>query len=87
MPDLAPNTELLVREVEQLRITITALQKALIRNDSEFMDIEQASLLLGYSKSHIYKLTSKNKIPHFKMGKHLRFVRSELESWVRRYHI
>jgi len=46
MPDLARNTELMVREVEQLRITITALQKALIRNDSEFMDIEQASLLL-----------------------------------------
>jgi len=48
MPDLARNTELMVREVEQLRITITALQKALIRNDSEFMDIEQASLLLTW---------------------------------------
>ena len=41
--------------------------------------------MTGMSKSHIYKLTSANQIPHYKPnGKHLYFDRAEVEAWMKR---
>lgn len=40
-------------------------------------------MFTGLSKSHLYKLTSAQKIPHYKpSGKMLYFDREELEKWL-----
>ncbi len=44
--------------------------------------IEEIQELTGLSYSQIYKLTSKNAIPHRKFGKRLVFSRNEVKDWM-----
>lgn len=47
------------------------------------LNLTEASEMLGFTKSYIYKLTSRGVIPHSKpMGKTLFFDREKLESWM-----
>jgi len=46
------------------------------------MSFKEAMDYLGYSRSHGYKLTSANQIPHSKRGKQLFFSKSELDNWL-----
>ena len=47
------------------------------------LNLNEASLYLGMSQSFLYKLTSNNKIPHYKPnGKLIYFNRVELEEWM-----
>lgn len=59
----------------------------LIENQSLFqMDVfnlKQAAQYLDISESHLYKLTSTKRIPHYcPQGKKLYFKRSELDEWL-----
>jgi len=47
------------------------------------LNLDEVCWLIGLSKSHVYKLTSGGKIPHFKQSKHLFFDRVEIESWLK----
>lgn len=48
------------------------------------LTFEDAVLLTGLSRSHLYRLTCEHKIPHYKPGgKMLYFDRKELEDWMR----
>ena len=63
--------------------------KELIQNQSvlqkEVFNMEDTVLYLGLSKSHLYKLTSTNRIPHYcPQGKKLYFKKSELDEWLTR---
>lgn len=47
------------------------------------LNINEASEMLGFSKSYIYKLTSTGVLPHSKPnGKTLFFDREKLENWM-----
>lgn len=46
------------------------------------LDLDEAVLFTGFSKGHIYRLTSDRKIPHFKKSRKLYFKKSELEDWM-----
>jgi excisionase family DNA binding protein len=46
------------------------------------MSLSEAADFTGFSKSHLYKLTSTRGIPCYKRGKHLQFKREELECWL-----
>ena len=47
------------------------------------LTFDEAARYLDVSKSHLYKLTSANKIPHYKpQGKRLYFAKSELAEWL-----
>lgn len=48
----------------------------------ETVPIEKLSELLGWSKSTIYKKCSLRQIPHFKVGKELRFNIEEVNHWI-----
>ncbi len=49
------------------------------------MTFDEAARYLDVSKSHLYKLTSANKIPHYKpQGKRLYFAKGELNTWLLR---
>ncbi|GAB1622219.1 hypothetical protein AAOGI_22690 [Agarivorans albus] len=51
------------------------------------LDINECGVLLSMTSAQIYKLTSNQKIPHSKIGKHLRFDRDEIIVWVKENRI
>lgn len=67
---------------EQLHIIIELLKKEnTLKKD--FFTLEEATIYLGQSKSSLYKLTSKKKIPHYvPNGKMIYFKRIELDEWI-----
>jgi excisionase family DNA binding protein len=72
----------LKNEFKELKaLTLLSAKKVLTMND--------ASLLTGLSKSHLYKLTCRKEIPHFKMsgGKIICFNREEIEEWQLRHRV
>lgn len=49
----------------------------------DVLTFNEASEFTGLSKSYLYKLTSGQKVPHYKpFGKMVYFNRLELESWL-----
>ena len=56
--------------------------------DNIFLTPNQLSEMLGLPRSFIYEHTragSKDPLPGFRFGKHLRFRQDELEKWVERH--
>lgn len=52
------------------------------------LSFDEGAEYLGVSKSHLYKLTSSCKIPHYKPnGKHIKFDTNELDDWMKQNRI
>ena len=48
-----------------------------------FLNVVEATIYLGLSKSALYKLTSSNQIPFFKpSGKLIYFKQADLDNWI-----
>jgi len=43
------------------------------------MDADQAARLLGLPRSSIYAYAKRGELPHVKIGRHLKFIRADLE--------
>jgi prophage regulatory protein len=57
--------------------------KTLLLSKKNVLNINELSNYTGYSKSYIYKLTSRNAIPYFKpSGKAVFFDRMEIDVWL-----
>lgn len=70
-------------------ITIQDLSDKLDRIESltligakNILDLDEAVLFTGFSKGHLYRLTSEKRIPHFKKSRKLYFKKTELENWI-----
>ena len=50
--------------------------------DDRLLTIKEVCELLKVSKTYIYWLTHRNKIPYIKMQGHLRFRRSAIDDWL-----
>ena len=50
--------------------------------ENTFLLVDEASELLRTSKSTLYKMTMNNTIPHYKVGRGLRFKKDELIQFV-----
>jgi excisionase family DNA binding protein len=46
------------------------------------LDSEAAAALLSVRRSWIYEAVRDGRLPHVKVGRHIRFLRTDLESWV-----
>jgi len=46
------------------------------------LDASDAAELLSVRPSWIYEAVRAGRLPHVKIGRHIRFLRSDLESWV-----
>lgn len=46
------------------------------------LDLDEAVLFTGFSKGHLYRLTSERQIPHYKKNRKLYFKKTELEAWL-----
>lgn len=67
----------ILKELQDIKqLTLLSTKKVLTMDD--------VSLLTGLSKSHIYKLVSWKKIPHYKSngGKLTFFEKDEIEQWL-----
>lgn len=71
--------ESLLEEIHSLKSAIASA----LSFTKETLDLGEAANYIHQSKSHLYKLTSQNLIPHYKPnGKKIYFKRSELDDWV-----
>lgn len=62
----------------------TTRKRRCIDHDTEWLSVDQAADVLGVSKSFIYERTQRyngDALPHYKVGKFLRFKKSELLAW------
>ncbi len=50
--------------------------------DDRLLTVEEVCELLKVSKTYIYWLTHRQKIPYIKMQGHLRFRRSAIDNWL-----
>lgn len=48
------------------------------KDDNEFLNVQQAASFLGVSSDTIYSWTMKKTIPFYKMGRLVRFKKSDL---------
>lgn len=46
------------------------------------LDLSEAALFTGFSEGHLYRLTSRKQIPHYKKNRKLYFRKAELEEWL-----
>ena len=64
---------------------LTTIENLLKGQTDKPLTFEEAADYLGLSKSYLYKLTSANKIPHYKpQGKRVYFAKVELDTWLLR---
>ena len=49
----------------------------------ELICIDDLCQILKFKKSYVYLLTHEKKIPHYKLGRHLRFKLSDIEKWLK----
>ncbi len=59
------------------------IEKQVSLNQKDVLTFDEVCTYTGLSRSHLYKLTCANKIPHSKpFGKMLYFERAELNKWL-----
>lgn len=55
----------------------------MVRKEPEVMTIEEVCRYLRIAKSSLYRLAQKGRIPCQKVGKHWRFHREALDTWLK----
>lgn len=67
---------------------LDSIEKKLVEQalaTKEVLNFNEGAVFLDLSKSHLYKLTSQKRIPHFcPEGKKIYFLRADLQSWLLR---
>ncbi|MBM4305180.1 MAG: helix-turn-helix domain-containing protein [Deltaproteobacteria bacterium] len=52
--------------------------------EKEFLSIQDLSWLLGVKVSTLYALVEERRVPHYRIGRLIRFSRSEINLWLER---
>lgn len=71
--------------IRQFKNQLNKIERLLIsvkQNETEFMDIDEASHFLKLKKSTVYQLVFRKEIPYYKSTKKLLFKKNELVDWV-----
>ncbi|RXQ89486.1 DNA-binding protein [Ancylomarina salipaludis] len=82
---LTPFTEEKLRNVikEELgNILGSYLSQPVRESGKQVLNFEEVRERYGFSKSHLYNLTSKRLIPHSRRGKYLTFSVDQVENWL-----
>lgn len=69
-------------EFNELSARLERIERLSLLQAKPILDIKEASLFIGFSIAHIYRLTSTRQIPHFKKGAKLLFKKDDLEAWM-----
>ena len=64
------------------------MEKKKLKQEETFLTVAQASELMGYAKSYIYKLVMRREIPYFKVGSRaVRFAKSDLVAYLNKCRV
>ena len=50
--------------------------------ENKFLDVNGLADYIHMSESYVYKMVSKNSIPHIKLGTRTLFERNQIDAWV-----
>jgi excisionase family DNA binding protein len=50
--------------------------------EKRFLNVQELTEYIRMSPSYVYKMVSKNSIPHIKLGTRTLFERNQIDSWV-----
>ncbi len=71
--------EFIQKQIEELK---KLLEESKLQN-KKFLTLEESANYLSISKSHLYKLTSRNDIPFYQpTGKKIYFKKTEIDEWI-----
>lgn len=69
---------------DDIKNELEEIKKYTVLAAKNVLCIEDVAILTGLSKSHLYKLTCRREIPHYKPnGKFVYFDRQEVEAWMK----
>lgn len=71
-----------VMTLQDLSCQIERVERLALIGAKTILDLDEAVLFTGFSKGHLYRLTSERQIPHYKKSRKLYFKKSELEAWM-----
>lgn len=71
----APTLQVLSDKLDAIHNLTTVAAKSVL-------DLSEAALFTGFSEGHLYRLTSRKQIPHYKKNRKLYFRKAELEEWL-----
>lgn len=72
-------------EYKELKEQLNRLEQLVIAGTKEVLSLDECAAFTGYSKNHLYRLTSQRAIPFYKpMGGTIYFKKSEIEDWLLR---
>lgn len=55
----------------------------ILKGSKKVMTLNEFCQYTGYSKNYVYKLTSRNEVPHFKRGKKVFFDKDIIDEWIK----
>ena len=71
-----------VMRLQDLSCQIERVERLALIGAKTILGLDEAVLFTGFSKGHLYRLTSERQIPHYKKSRKLYFKKSELEAWM-----
>lgn len=69
-------------DIQALNSKLDRIEQLTLISSKTVLDIAEAAVFTGYSESHLYNLTSRRAIPHYKKNRKLFFKKNELEEWM-----
>lgn len=69
-------------EMQVINDKLDRIEQLTMISSKTVLGLSEAALFTGYSESHLYNLTSRKGIPHYKKNRKLFFKKSELEEWM-----
>jgi excisionase family DNA binding protein len=71
-----------VTTIQELAERLDRIEALTLLGAKNTLDIDEAALYTGYSKGHLYRLTSLRQIPHSKRDRKLYFDKATLDRWM-----
>ena len=71
-----------MNDMQDISNKLDRIEQLAIISSKTVLSRSEAAVFTGYSESHIYNLTSRKAIPHYKKNRKLFFKKSELEDWL-----
>ncbi len=68
--------------IQEMNTKLDRIEQLAMIGSKTVLDLSEAAVFTGYSESHLYNLTSKRQIPHYKKNRKLYFKKQELEEWM-----
>lgn len=69
-------------EYRQLAEQLNRIEKMALLGSKNVLTLDEVAIVTGLKKGYIYRLTSEQKIPHYKPGGRVYFKKDEVEEWL-----